>query len=170
MILTQMNIERIIETKSGIETDYQHKTKRVRVSDAFITSDAVLKWYEVYPENRPAPDEIIKTARTYLSRIELEARGMGFVLLHQCGEDFYFLIVCTWRNSNELWETVFYKNGDKMADFAPFPRDGVHKPTLCVWELVPVWHEQQAWVCFLKSPRDWKAALLWMDDFFEGVA
>jgi len=24
-----------------------------------------------------------------------------------------------------------------------------HKPTLCVWELVPVWHEQQAWVRFL---------------------
>jgi hypothetical protein len=75
------------------------------------------------------------------------------VVLHRCGNDFYFLIVCTWRNSNELWQTVFYKDGDGMVDFAPFPREGAHKPTLCVWELVPVIHEQQTWVRFLGSTR-----------------
>ena len=34
-------------------------------------------------------------------------------ILHRCGEDFYFLLVCTWRNENELWETVWAKNGDE---------------------------------------------------------
>ena len=170
MAPTQMNIGKIIENNSGIDADYQHKSKRVRISDSFTTSDIVLKSYEVYPENRPVPDEIIQTARTYLAQADLAARGMGFVLLHRCGEDFYFLIVCTWRNSNELWETVFYKDGNEMADFALFPRDGVHKPTLCVWELVPVWHEQQAWVRFLTSPRDEEAVLLWLSDCFEGLA
>ena len=34
-----------------------------------------------------------------------------------------------------------------------FHRDAEHKPTLCVWELVPVQHEQQAWTRFLASAR-----------------
>ena len=42
------------------------------------------------------------------------------VVLHRCGSDFYFLIVCTWRNENELWQTVWYKDGDRMDAFAPF--------------------------------------------------
>src|SRR5438128_599716 len=81
-------------------------------------------------------------ARTRLRAAPLAATGLGFVILHRCGESFYFLIVCTWRNSNELWQTVFYKDGEAMKEFALYPRDGEHKPTLCVWELVPVGHEQ----------------------------
>ena len=66
--------------------------------------------------------------------------------LHRCGKDFYFLIVCTWRNSNELWQTVFYKEWDAMDGFARQPREGAHNAMLCVWELAPLWHEQQAWM------------------------
>ena len=74
------------------------------------------------------------------------------------------------RNNNELWETVFYKDGNAMSEFAPFPREGSHKPTLCVWEMAPVWHEQQAWVRFLNSPRDEAAAQLWLRDQYSGDA
>lgn len=77
-------------------------------------------------------------------------RGFGFVILHRCGTaGFYFLIVSTWRGNNEVWETVYYKNGEAMADFALFPRDAAHKPTFCVWELAAVWHETKAWERFL---------------------
>jgi hypothetical protein len=116
------------------------------------------------------PEEVTRLARQRLTAAPLEARGLGFVILHRCGEGFYFLIVCTWRGSNEVWQTVFYKDGEAMADFALFPRDGDHKPTLCVWELVPVWHEQGAWVRFLTSPRDEAAAEAWLADRFAGPA
>lgn len=33
---------------------------------------------------------------------------LGFAILHRCGESFYFLLVSTWGNDNELWETVAY--------------------------------------------------------------
>jgi hypothetical protein len=69
-----------------------------------------------------------------------------------------------------MWQTVFYKDGDAMAEFALFPRDGAHKPTLCVWELVPVRHEQQAWTRFLASARDEAAARAWLGDRFAGAA
>ena len=120
--------------------------------------------------DQPVPEEITKLARSFLTKNDLEAKGFGFVILHRCGEGFYFLIVNTWRGNNEIWETVFYKNGDAMKDFALWPREAVHKPTFCVWELVPVWHEQKVWERFLKSSRDKTAAATWLGDHYAGVA
>ena len=170
MTSTATQLARIVALDSGIDAGYQQKPKRVTPLAHLDTPGAVLKWYGVYPEDRPITDELTTLARQHLTAISLEAKGMGFVVLHRCGADFYFLIVCTWRNSNEIWETVYYKDGDAMADFALFPRDGIHKPAFCVWELVPVWHEQQAWTRFLSSTRDDAAAQAWLDDCYEGLA
>lgn len=170
MTPTVTHLAHIVDADSGIDAGYQHESKRVTPLDPLDLSGAVVKWYGVYPEDRLIPEEVTRLARNRLTTTSLEARGMGFVLLHRCGGEFYFLIVCTWRNSNELWETVFYKDGDAMSDFVPFPRDGVHKPAFCVWELVPVWYEQQAWVRFLISSRDQAAAQVWLHDCYAGLA
>jgi len=45
-----------------------------------------------------------------------------------------------------------------MADFALWPRDGMHKPILGVWELARVWHETISWERFLMLARDEAAA------------
>jgi hypothetical protein len=164
------NLSVILENDLGIARDYRHVAKRVTSGETIETSGVALKWYAVHPEDRPVPDEISELARSYLRKTPLEARGLGFVILHRCGNDFYFLIVCTWRGSNEVWETVFYKDGEAMADFALFAREKTHKPTFCVWELAPVWHEQEAWVRFLKSARDEMAAQAWLVDCYAGPA
>ncbi|MGZ3460911.1 MAG: hypothetical protein ACXU86_20680, partial [Archangium sp.] len=79
-------------------------------------------------------------------------------------------IVNTWRGNNELWETLFYKNGDAMNGFELWPRDAMHKPAFCVWELAAVWHETKAWQKFLLSPRDERAAKIWESDLYVGDA
>jgi hypothetical protein len=163
-------IEAILKNDSGIAQNYQHAPKRVTPGDAIKTNGAVLKWYALHPEDRQVPDEIDRLVRSYLARNALEAKGLGFVILHRCGNDFYFLIVNTWRGNNEVWETVFYKNGEAMADFALWPRDGMHKPTYCVWELAPVWHEKESWERFLMSARDETAAQVWQRDLYAGPA
>lgn len=161
----------ILKNDLGVGQSYEHSPKRVTPGDAIETDGAVLKWYALGPEDRKIPDEIERLARSFLARkTNLEARGLGFVILHRCGEAFYFLIVGTWRGSNELWETVFYKNGDAMADFALWPRDGMHKPAFCVWELAAVWHETRSWERFLLSPRDEADAQVWQRDLYSGVA
>jgi hypothetical protein len=170
MLQETTHLAHVLETELGVDPGYRHVPKRVTPGASLELPGMVLKWYEVHPEDRPVPDEVARLARAYLTAHPLEARGLGFVILHRCGKDFYFHILCTWRNENELWSTVFYKDGDKMADFAPFPRDAAHKPAYCVWELVPVWHEQQAWVRFLTSPRDEAAAQAWLGDLFAGPA
>jgi hypothetical protein len=163
-------LARLVASDSGIDESYRHVAKSVSPGESIELSGATIKWYEVYPQDRPVPDEIKRLARACLTTTPLEIPGLGFSILHRCGQDFYFLIVCTWRNNNEFWQTVFYKDGDAMSEFAPFPREGSHKPTLCVWELVPVWHEQQAWVRFLNSPRDEAAAQSWLRDQYAGDA
>jgi hypothetical protein len=170
MLEQTTHLANVLETDLGVDPGYRHIPKRVTQGASLDLPGMVLKWYDVHPEDRPVPDEVARLARAWLTKTPLEARGLGFVILHRCGTDFYFLIVCTWRGSNEIWETVFYKDGDAMADFALFPRDGTHKPTFCVWELVPVWHEQQAWVRFLISSRDEAAAEVWLADRCAGPA
>ena len=160
----------ILEGDLGVSREYQHGPKRVTPGEMIEPLGVVLKWYGLHAEDRPVPDEITRLARSYLAKTPLEARGLGFVTLHRCGNDFYFLIVCTWRGSNEVWETVFYKDGDAMTDFALFPREKMHKPTFCVWELAPVWHEQEAWVRFLQSARDEAAGQAWLGDCYAGPA
>jgi hypothetical protein len=81
-------------------------------------------------------------------------RGSGFVVHHLCGDSFFYLVVNTWRHSNELWETVYYKDGSDFPSLEQAPREGLHKPGFCVWELGAVHHEQQAWQRYLRSPRD----------------
>ena len=92
----------------------------------------------------------------------------GFVILHRCGESFYFLLVSTWRNDNELWETAWAKGGDHDVSFRPWLVGGRHRPTFCVWELGAVLHEREAWTRFLCSPRDEVALQAYLQDSYEG--
>jgi hypothetical protein len=163
-------IARVLGAGVGVAPNYQHVPKHVSAGDPLELPAALLKWYEVHPLDRPVPMEISALARQAFGRGALSVSGLGFVVLHRCGNAFYFLIACTWRNENELWETVWYKDGDAMSEFAEFPRRTSHLPTFCVWEFVPVWSEQQSWVRFLLSQRDAEAAGRWLHEQYQGAA
>jgi len=75
----------------------------------------------------------------------------------------------TWRNDNELWETVWAKKGDEQPAFGPWPVEGTHRPTFCVWELGAVWHEQQTWSEYLRSERDEAAKQAYLQDSYAGT-
>jgi hypothetical protein len=164
------HLARIVEADSGVPESYRHNPKIVVPGAAIEHSGATLKWYVLHPEQHPVPEAIAQLARTRVTAAPLVARGLGFVVLHRCERDYYFLIVCTWRNCNELWETVYYKDGPAMQFFELFSREAAHKPVFCVWELVPVWHEQLAWRRFLASARDLRGARTWLSDVYAGPA
>ncbi|MGB2913712.1 MAG: hypothetical protein WBB81_09160, partial [Pyrinomonadaceae bacterium] len=90
--------------------------------------------------------------------------------LHRCGEAFYFLLVSTWKNGNELWESVYAKQNDGQADFAEFHLESPHHATFCVWELAAVWHEQQAWRRFLLSDQTESSRAEYLADHYRGQA
>lgn len=153
---------------TGIEPNYRHAPKRVAPGQALEIQGATFKWYAVEAPDLPVPETVAELARAFLPNKELEAKGLGFVILHLCGREFYFLLVSTCRGNNEVWETVFYEEGDGMTDFALFPREKAHKPTFCVWEVAAGWHEKQAWERFLGSARNSAAVEVWLRDLYTG--
>jgi hypothetical protein len=160
--------------QASVGPDYRHSEKFARAEPSLALGDTVLKWYDIAPDDAPVPLAIRAVARRSLRDAargdELGPLGeLGFVILHRCGEDFYFLLVCTWRNENELWETVWAKNGGSDVLFRPWPIEGAHRPTFCVWELGAVAHEREAWASYLLSPRDEAARHAYLRDCLDGV-
>lgn len=159
----------VLEPLGAVTPDYRHVEKQVRAAESLMLDDAFLKWYDVAPAQALVPGNVRTLARRNLrvaarsGALDL-ARDLGFVVLHRCGEGFYFLLVCTWRNDNELWVTVWAKDSDGEPEFRPRS----HRPTFCVWELGAVCHERQAWSRFLRSDRDEPAKLAYLRDCYEG--
>ncbi len=155
-----------------VHAGYRHLTKEIEPGAPIELGGSVLKWYDIAPADEPVPGPIRALARGSLrgavdsGAIALDD-DLGFVILHRCGESFYFLLVSTWRNDNELWETVWAKDGD-ASGFHPWPLEGTHRPTFCVWELGAVWHEQQAWSRFLRSERGPQDRDAYLQDLFAG--
>jgi len=116
-------------TEMSAVTEYRHIAKLIDPAPSLALGDAILKWYDIAPEGEPVPAEIRQLARDGLEQAEaagaLDLSGdLGFVILHRCGESFYFLIASTWRNNNEVWETVWAKNGDGEDAFSPWTTEG----------------------------------------------
>jgi hypothetical protein len=158
----------------GVRPEYLHAEKVARPGQSVALGDTLLKWYEIAPSSaaiEPAVSDLARLALADAARLgELRLGGsLGFVILHRCGESFYFLLLCTWQNENELWETVWAKDGGADPDFHPWPLDGPHRPTFCVWELGAVAHERDAWSRFLRTTRDRDARLDYLRDTFEGL-
>ncbi len=164
-----------VATANGtVRRDYRHASKTARPASTVGLGDAVLKWYDIFPPDEPVTDEIRALARRGLAEAARlgEIRlgdTLGFVILHRCGDGFHFLLVSTWQNDNELWETVWAKDGDDDPEFHPWPIDGPHRPTFCVWELGAVAHERLAWSHYLLSDRGDEARRAYLRDAFEGL-
>ena len=159
--------------QAGVGPDYRHSTKVVTPQERLTIQDTCLKWYEIAPAETPVPLAVRLVARRNLrdgskaGTIPLTG-DFGFVILHRCGESFYFLLVSTWCNDNELWETVWAKDGDDAVKFSPWPLEGTHRPTYCVWELGAVCHERKAWSRYLRSARDEAAGRAYVQDSYAG--
>ncbi len=141
-----------------VSPSYSHYEKVIRFDGVIDPTVGRLKWYDINRGDQPLEQPIRRLARSFLSSTltsdgSPSAQELGFVLLHRCGEGFYFLALCTWRENNELWKTIFFLEADTMEDFALFPQGEPHKDTFCVWELAVVCHEAQAWTTYLASDR-----------------
>ena len=134
-----------------------------------------LKWYELRPEEYVVSDALERQSRERIRADVLERRidfgsTMGFVILHVAGatSNVGMLIVSTWRNCNEIWETVYLKDLLKNGRYERYERSG-HLPTYCVWELGVVCHERKAFTKYLLSARDSDAASAYFADCYSGT-
>lgn len=138
---------------------YRHVEKAVQSHRVVHLNNSQLKWYDIARADQPVGPTVRNLAQNFLTTQSTRTgvpreNELGFVLLHRCGDGFYFLMLCTWRENNELWKTVYYLDAETMTDFAIFQQDDDHKGTFCVWEMNVVSHESQAWTTYLMSDRE----------------
>jgi hypothetical protein len=128
-----------------VDPSYRHVDKLAVPAE----SPGPLKWYDIHEPSRSIPDAVRFEAHARAVSM-VDSSDVGFVLLHLCGDDFYFLLISRWRNENELWETVLAKSGDGSFDIV---EPGATHATFCVWELAVVNAERLAWIDYLRTER-----------------
>jgi hypothetical protein len=149
---------------------YEYYEKIFTPDEDLSLPTAYLKWYNLYPENKPITPEQVAEAQAYLATAvaQLNLKGeLGFVILHRAGA-YLLLMLMTWRNTNEIWESAWFKQVDTAEEYQPNTSENSHRGTYCVWELGAVWHERDAWVRFIKSKRDDAAKLAYINDKYTG--
>ncbi|HET6210172.1 MAG TPA: hypothetical protein VFD94_07310 [Jatrophihabitans sp.] len=157
----------------NIPADYRHHEKLISPGPDLALPGSYLKWYDVRRPEVEIPAELAAEGRQFLAeevaagRLAIDGE-LGFVICHRCGESFYFLLVCTWRNQNEMWESVYAQDLAVGGGFALVPQDD-HLEVICVWELGAVLHEQQAWSRYLRSARDEQAKRDYLCDRYRGL-
>jgi hypothetical protein len=151
---------------------YSYYEKIVRPGEGLSLPNAYLKWYDLYPPDAEITPEQADECRAFIEaeveagRLKLQVE-LGFVILHRAGP-VLLLLLTTWRNTNEMWESVFVKVVGQAKPYQPVTFESSHRATYCVWELGAVWHERNAWVRFLSSRRDEGAKLAYVNDMFSG--
>jgi hypothetical protein len=117
---------------------YAYREKTVAPAGELHLTDARLKWYDLHPPETPVTPEQRAGARAFLEaestsgRLQLEGE-LGFVLLHRAGPSL-LLLLTTWRNTNEMWESVFWKEAASAGPYQPLALETSHRGTYCVWE------------------------------------
>lgn len=159
---------------SQVDIGYRHGPKLAVPGDLVALGEARLKWYALASTDASPSAEIVDDAHRFLSAEQAElglTDERGFVILHRCGADFHFLLVSVWRGANELWEAVYFRDGNAttFARFDPAYPSKATRPTFCVWELGIVAFEAKAWVEFLASPRAQADLEDWQASTFAGV-
>jgi hypothetical protein len=152
-----------------VADNYVHVRKQMRAARPLIAQGVFLKWYLVNPPDRPFAETEVQAAQSFLlSEIEsgrLRLRNeVGFTVQHRCANvDIFY--VCSWRDNNELWETIYTLPAG--GTFRLAQRDNT-TGTYCVWVIPAVMHEQQAWLTYLRSSRDGAARRRYCEDQASG--
>jgi hypothetical protein len=99
----------------------------MRPAKPLMGSNVFRKWYLVYPHERPFAGTDVKEA----GRLELRDE-IGFTVQHRCAS-VNILYVCSWRENNELWETLYSSPADETFQLVSWlSKTG----TYCVWVIV----------------------------------
>lgn len=157
-----------------VATGYQHRPKLITAMDDLPLPTAYLKWYDIHYLDASIPAEVRREARDFIGaevaagRLPIDG-DLGFVMFHKSGSSVYIIMICTWRNSNEMWKTAYFKDVRDGGAYL-LEEQATHRGALCVWECGAVAHEHRAWGRYLYSARDDAAKLAYLRDRFSGTA
>lgn len=165
--------ENLAAVGNVVHPGYEHMTKRITPQAPLALADVYLKWYALCREDQTIGTQFDGEARD-LIRVETASGrlpisgSLGFVIHHLSGDHIHLLLVFTWRDNNEMWETIYFKDAREAEPFLPMPQE-IHRGVMCVWEFGAVAHEHLAWTRYLRSSRDQAAKREYTQSYFTGT-
>jgi hypothetical protein len=155
-----------------VDPGYRHVTKTISPAPPLTLPDVYLKWYRLHRPEQIVDPAVEDEARVFLTAEIRTARlpisgDLGFAIHHLSGDHVHLLLVCTWRNDNEMWQTTYVKDVRLDGPFALTPQTA-HRGVICVWEFGPVAHEHHAWTRYLHSDRDPAAKQAYVESRYSG--
>jgi hypothetical protein len=168
-----LTLEQLATVGNVVDEDYRHVTKEISPGRPLALPDTYLKWYQLSRKDRTIDLADDAEARAFLAEDVATGRlpisgDLGFVIHHLCGEHIHLLLVCTWRDNNEMWQTTYLKDARQDDSFDLIPQT-THRGVICVWEFGAVAHEHQAWTRYLRSNRDAEAKRAYAESQFTGT-
>lgn len=162
-----LTAEQLATVGDVVDAGYRHVTKHITPGAPLVLPDTYLKWYDLRREDQAIDPAVTEEARTFLTEQVATGRlpisgDLGFVIHHLSGDTTHLLMVFTWRDNNEMWESVYVKDARRDGPFA-LPAQASHRGVICVWEFGVVAHEHQAWTRYLRSDRDTAAKRAYME-------
>src|SRR5215207_8190856 len=113
---------------------YAYTEKLVTPQPDLSLPNAYLKWYDIRPlEVEITPEQLAESRAFVAAEVQwLQfANDLGFVLLHRAGH-VLLLLLSTWRNTNEVWESVYMKDVARPAGYQLIEFETSHRGTFCV--------------------------------------
>ena len=148
---------------SASRTEYRHVEKIARPEPSLALDETVLKWYDIAPDEAPVPLAVRALARRSLrdaSRTGVLG-ALGRTRLRDPPPLRRELLLPprlhVAQRERALGDGVGEGRRRATSSSEPWPLEGTHRPTFCVWELGAVCHEREAWTRYLLSPRDERA-------------
>jgi hypothetical protein len=172
-LLEEKKISDLTKFGNVVPDGYKYYKKKITPGELFVLPEAYLKWYNLHPVENDIPKEEVKLTKDFIfaeagsGHLKLE-NDLGFVILHRAGNHL-LLLITTWRNTNEMWESVFVKDTAAKEEYKPIKFKNDHKGTYCIWELGIVWHERNSWLKFIQSNRNSESKLDYLNDLFLGT-
>lgn len=118
-----------MEPQDPAPAEYRHRSKIARPKEDLLLPGLRFKWYDLGPEEYVVSAALAEESRDQV-RTDYEGKRieftMGFVILHIAGStsNVGMLIVNTWRNWNEIWETVYLKDLPNNGPSQVYERSG----------------------------------------------
>lgn len=112
-----------------------------------------IKTYSIVYEKKSFAMELekesLKLLQSDLPEIDDNTHGLGFMIMHH-GKGSNFVLLDWWCNKNELKQQVYYSS--KGAPGILRKQNGVAS-IACVWDLIIINHERNAWVLNMMSEQ-----------------
>ena len=119
-----------------VPEEYIYYKKKVTRELPLNLSNSFLKWYNLYtPDTKINLEYVLETRKSIKSelkagRLKLESE-LSFIILHRAG-DYLFLLITTWRNTNEMWESIYFGKATQNESYSQLKLENDHRGTCCV--------------------------------------